>query len=79
MGKGDQKSAKGKRFRGSFGVTRPKKSEKPTIAVAKTVAKKKTTATKATTAKASAAKATAAKTTTKKVAKPKKTKDSAEE
>jgi 30S ribosomal protein S31 len=28
MGKGDQKTAKGKRYRGSFGKTRPRKSKK---------------------------------------------------
>jgi len=28
MGKGDKKSGKGKRFRGSFGKTRPKKEKK---------------------------------------------------
>jgi 30S ribosomal protein S31 len=28
MGKGDKKSRKGKRFRGSFGKTRPKKEKK---------------------------------------------------
>jgi ribosomal small subunit protein bTHX len=29
MGKGDKKSAKGKRVMGSFGNTRPKESNKP--------------------------------------------------
>ncbi len=33
MGKGDQKSTKGKRVRGSYGKTRPRKSSQP-IAVA---------------------------------------------
>jgi 30S ribosomal protein S31 len=28
MGKGDKKTRKGKRFRGSFGKTRPKKEKK---------------------------------------------------
>ena len=28
MGKGDKKSGKGKRFKGSFGNTRPKKAKK---------------------------------------------------
>jgi len=28
MGKGDQKTAKGKRYRGSFGKTRPRKGKK---------------------------------------------------
>jgi 30S ribosomal protein S31 len=50
MGKGDKRTAKGKRFAGSYGKARPKKKAK----VAKT------------TAKTAAPKATAAKTTTKK-------------
>ena len=29
MGKGDQKSTKGKRVRGSYGKTRPRKSSQP--------------------------------------------------
>ncbi|HYC40559.1 MAG TPA: 30S ribosomal protein THX [Chitinophagaceae bacterium] len=29
MGRGDKKTAKGKRFRSSFGKTRPKKKRKP--------------------------------------------------
>ncbi len=29
MGKGDQKSTRGKRVRGSYGKTRPRKSSKP--------------------------------------------------
>ena len=29
MGRGDKKTAKGKRFKGSFGKTRPKKRKKP--------------------------------------------------
>lgn len=31
MGKGDQKTTKGKRVRGSYGKTRPKKAPKPVI------------------------------------------------
>lgn len=38
MGKGDQKSTKGKRVRGSYGKTRPKKVSKP-IAIAEKPAK----------------------------------------
>ncbi len=52
MGKGDQKSTKGKRVRGSYGKTRPRKSpqpiavtEKPTMV--KTETKPKTTKPKA--------------------------------
>lgn len=37
MGKGDQKSTKGKRVRGSYGKTRPRKSSKPIAVVEKTV------------------------------------------
>ncbi|MBU3742979.1 MAG: 30S ribosomal protein THX [Sediminibacterium sp.] len=35
MGKGDKKSAKGKRFKGSFGKSRPAKSSKITKPVVK--------------------------------------------
>ncbi|MEI8110341.1 MAG: 30S ribosomal protein THX [Chitinophagia bacterium] len=35
MGKGDKKSAKGKRFKGSFGKSRPAKSNKITKPVVK--------------------------------------------
>ena len=35
MGKGDQKSTKGKRVRGSYGKTRPRKSSKPVAIVEK--------------------------------------------
>lgn len=36
MGKGDKKSAKGKRFKGSFGKSRPAKAGKITKPVVKT-------------------------------------------
>jgi 30S ribosomal protein S31 len=40
MGRGDKKTAKGKRAIGSYGITRPRKSSKPAVAVAeKPVAK----------------------------------------
>lgn len=35
MGKGDQKSTKGKRVRGSYGKTRPKKSSKSVVVAEK--------------------------------------------
>lgn len=35
MGKGDQKSTKGKRVRGSYGKTRPRKSSQPIAIVEK--------------------------------------------
>jgi 30S ribosomal protein S31 len=35
MGKGDQKSTKGKRVRGSYGKTRPRKSSQPIAVVEK--------------------------------------------
>jgi ribosomal small subunit protein bTHX len=64
MGRGDKKTAKGKRFKGSFGVSRPHKvaSKGAKTAAAKVAAPK---ATAAKTEKATAAKtekATAAKT-----------------
>ena len=37
MGKGDQKTARGKRKAGSYGKTRQKKSSKPAVAVEKPV------------------------------------------
>lgn len=44
MGRGDKKTEKGKRFKGSFGNARPSRTEKPEIAAApkkeKAVAKK---------------------------------------
>lgn len=72
MGKGDKKTGKGKRFRGSYGKTRPRKSAAPVIE-AKPKAKKKKVTPK-TTAKAeakaetktTAKKAPAKKTTAKK-------------
>ena len=39
MGRGDKKTAKGKRFKGSFGVSRPAKT-KTTVAPKATKAKK---------------------------------------
>ena len=53
MGKGDRKTAKGKRFKGSYGNSRPKKSTK--VAVVKPAVKKaapKKTETKKKTTKA---------------------------
>lgn len=35
MGKGDQKSTKGKRVRGSYGKTRPRKASQPTAVAEK--------------------------------------------
>ena len=35
MGKGDKKTAKGKRAMGSYGITRKKKVEKPVVVVSK--------------------------------------------
>jgi ribosomal small subunit protein bTHX len=63
MGRGDKKTAKGKRFKGSFGVSRPHKvaSKGAKAATAKTTAPK-TTAPKATAEKATAPKAAAVKT-----------------
>lgn len=40
MGRGDKKTAKGKRFLGSFGKTRPQKVKKTTVAVAAEKAEK---------------------------------------
>ena len=63
MGRGDKKTAKGKRFKGSFGVSRPHKvaSKAAKAATAKTTAPK-TTAPKTTAEKATAPKAAAVKT-----------------
>ena len=77
MGKGDKKTAKGKRFMGSYGVTRPKKKKKPGVwvkaspntenkASAKKATAPKTTKKKAATKKTTKKKATAKKTATKK-------------
>jgi len=61
MGRGDKKTAKGKRFKGSFGVSRPHKvASKGAKAAAAKVAAPKATAVK--TEKVAAPKATAAKT-----------------
>jgi ribosomal small subunit protein bTHX len=81
MGKGDRKTAKGKRFLGSTGVSRQKKKttakvatvEKPkptktTKAKATKTTEKKTAAKKTTTKATTAKKTTAKKTTTKKAA-----------
>ena len=54
MGKGDKKSKKGKIFKGSYGVIRPRKinteiitsNKKKSVVKKKTIAKKKTTAKK---------------------------------
>ena len=37
MGKGDQKSTRGKRVRGSYGKTRPRKASKSVVVVEKAV------------------------------------------
>ncbi len=37
MGKGDQKSTRGKRIRGSYGKTRPRKASKSVVVVEKPV------------------------------------------
>ncbi|KAB1064930.1 30S ribosomal protein THX [Salibacter halophilus] len=78
MGKGDRKTAKGKRWRGSYGKARPKKgSRKMPVAasvaekegeenVAKRDSKKTSSTKKATTAKKSSSKTSTKKTTAKK-------------
>lgn len=77
MGRGDKKTAKGKRAMGSYGNTRKKKTTataaKPSVKKEKVVTEKKTVAKKAATPKAAAEKkpvvkkpSTAKKTTTKK-------------
>ncbi len=70
MGKGDKKTGKGKRFRGSYGKTRPRKSSAPVIEVKPKAKPKKK---KATTTKAATEKPAAKKTTTKKAPAKKKT------
>ena len=45
MGKGDKKSTRGKRIRGSYGKTRPRKASKSVVVVEKPV-KAKTSETK---------------------------------
>lgn len=70
MGRGDKKTAKGKRFKGSYGVTRKKKTStsayvaKPKKAKAETAEKK--VAPKKTTKKATPAKKSTKKPATKK-------------
>lgn len=64
MGKGDKKTAKGKRVMGSYGKTRPKKKDTPIVIVAKTekpAKEKKETVKKETVKKPAAKKATAKK------------------
>ena len=52
MGRGDKKSKKGKRFKGSYGVVRPRKSNAAiTIPTKKEVTNKKVTTTKKKTTK----------------------------
>lgn len=46
MGKGDKKSTKGKRWRGSYGNTRPRKAKAATTAAPKAKAAKKAPAKK---------------------------------
>lgn len=61
MGKGDKKTAKGKRVMGSYGVTRPKKKSTESAPVAKTekpAAEKKEAVKKETATKKPAAKKT---------------------
>ena len=60
MGKGDIKTAKGKRAAGSYGVSRKRKKSKPVIESTPKVKKATTTAKKTTTTK-TATKKTAAK------------------
>ena len=64
MGRGDKKTAKGKRFKGSFGVSRPHKvaSKGAKAATATKATAPKVTAPKVTAAKATAPKAAAVKT-----------------
>jgi 30S ribosomal protein S31 len=71
MGRGDKKTAKGKRAMGSYGNTRKRKTATNSVAPAvkkeaKPVAEKKTTTKKAAAPKATAVKKTAAKKTAKK-------------
>ncbi|MFP5039473.1 30S ribosomal protein THX [Parasediminibacterium sp. JCM 36343] len=40
MGRGDKKTAKGKRFKGSFGKSRPANAKKATVATATVVEEK---------------------------------------
>ncbi len=59
MGKGDQKSTKGKRVRGSYGKTRPRKSSQPIAIVEKPTKVKAEPKPKATKPKAEKAKKSA--------------------
>ena len=70
MGRGDKKSKKGKIFKGSFGVSRPRKTDKATIFPTKKKDEKKEKAVKKTTTKKKAAtkKKVTKKTSTKKKA-----------
>lgn len=47
MGRGDKRTTKGKRFKGSFGKSRPQRSKKATVASELTTKTKKAKATKA--------------------------------
>ncbi len=60
MGKGDRKSAKGKRFRKSYGVKRQRSKAAPVVEAKKEEAPKPKTAAKKTTAKKTTAKKTTA-------------------
>tara|TARA_B100001057_G_C22856539_1_gene952873 strand:+ start:1887 stop:2120 length:234 start_codon:yes stop_codon:yes gene_type:complete len=76
MGKGDRKTAKGKRTIGTYGNSRKKKRNvKPVIKPKKKAAAKKTSADKETAKKPVAKKAPAKKTTSKKAPASKKTAD----
>ncbi|MEI7801695.1 MAG: 30S ribosomal protein THX [Bacteroidota bacterium] len=66
MGRGDKRTAKGKRFKGSYGISRPHKAAKSVAAKTAAPAAAKKTAAPA------AAKKTAAPAAAKKVAAPKK-------
>lgn len=67
MGKGDIKTAKGKRVRGSYGKTRPRKTSSTSVSAAPKVKKVKAdTAAKSADKKAATRKTTAKKAATKK-------------
>jgi 30S ribosomal protein S31 len=51
MGRGDKRTAKGKRFKGSFGVSRPHEAKKKSVAPKKDAAPAKKTAAKKSAAK----------------------------
>jgi ribosomal small subunit protein bTHX len=61
MGKGDKKTAKGKRFLGSFGKTRPQKVKKTTVATTPKAKPAKKVAAEAAEPKTKAPRKTAAK------------------